>query len=338
MAAIRPAESRRFVTSGCKNTPLILVHGPDEGSVRIRVREILATLQGKSGDPLDRVDLDSEALSKDPARLLDEANAIGLFGGARVIVISNGSRLRKDVWQPLLDVPPQGATVIFLADDLAKNSALRLAFEKNESAAALACYAPSRQDIQEIIDARTRDAGIPITPTARAYLTELLGSDLALSEGEIDKLVLYCQDQLAIDVADIDAMIVDSSSLAGSEPIDRAFEGKLEDIETIALRSFREGINPSGLLMLALNHAILLKRLSLSKLEGTLDSAIRSEGIFFRRLERVRAQAMRWEIPMLAKAIETLALAQQQARKAAALEETITIRALWAVALASRRR
>lgn len=338
MASLRPGDIKRFVASGCKSVPMVLVYGPDEGSVRTRVREMVATLLGPEADPLSRVDLDAEALNKDPGRLFDEANAIGMFGGRRVIIVAGSGRVQKAIWQALLDEPPRDATVLFQADDLAKTSPLRQAFEKSPNVTAIPCYPPSQQDLVALIDERTREAGLSITPTARVYLAELLGSDLALSENEIDKLILYCRDRLAIDIADIDAMIADSSAQAGSEPIDRAFEGKLEEIEGIALRSFREGINPAGLQVLAMNHAILLKKLVLSRINGNLDSAIRSEGLFFRRIDRVRAQAMRWDLAMLGKAIETLALAQDQSRRIAPLEETITIRALWSIALASRRR
>ncbi len=338
MAAIRPGDVQRFIAGGCRSVPLILVYGPDEGSVRTRVRAMVATLLGAEVDGLSRLDLEPEALNADPARLLDEANSIGMFGGKRVIVIPQAARLQKAVWLPLVELPPIDSTILFQADDLAKTSPLRVALEQAAAGAAIACYPPSRQDLQEIIDRRTKEAGLSITPVARAYLADLLGSDFALSEMEIDKLVLYCQGQLAIDVADIDTMIVDSSDLAGSEPIDRAFEGKLEEIEAVALRSFREGINASGLLVLALNHAMLLRRLALSRLNGSFDSAMRSERIFFRRQDRVRAQTARWDLPLLTKAIEILSGAQDQTRRTPALEETVTIRALWSIALASRRR
>ncbi|MBO3704751.1 MAG: hypothetical protein J5W83_19860, partial [Candidatus Accumulibacter sp.] len=110
---------------------------------------------------------------------------------------------------------------------------------------------------------------------------------------------------------DIDALITDSSSLAGTDPIDLAFEGKLEEIEHVALRSFREGINPSGLILLAINHAMILKRL-VNVAHNSLDAALRAEGVFFRRIDRVRVQAGRWDAPMLKRAIETLAGAQLQ--------------------------
>lgn len=339
MASIRPGDIQRFVAVGCKSASLILIHGSDEGAVRSRVRAMIATLLGPEANSMNLLDFDAEALNADPARLLDEANAIGMFGGKRVIVINRASRLTKGVWQPLLDVPPIDSTIIFQADDLTKSSALRVALEQASSGfAAIACYTPSRQDLQELIDTRAKAAGLSITPVARAYLADLLGVDFALSEMEIEKLILYCQGQIAIDVPDIDAMIIDSSDQAGSEPIDRAFDGKLEEIEAVALRSFREGINASGLLVLALNHAMLLRRLAISKASGSLDAALRGERIFFRRQDRVRNQAAAWDIPMLIKAIDLLATAQEQTRLTPALEETITVRALWSIALASRRR
>lgn len=338
MSAIRPADIGRFLTSGCRGTSLILVYGPDEGSVRTRIKAIADTLLGTDHDPMSRIELDPETLNADPGRLTDEANAISMFGGKRVIIVPQAGRVQKAAWLPLMDVPPLDSTILFQADDLAKSSPLRLAVEQSSVAAAIACYAPSRQDIQELIDSRTRAAQLSITPVARAYLADLLGADLALSEREIEKLVLYCQGRLAIDVADIDAMVADSSELSASEPIDRAFEGKLEEIEAVALRSFREGINPSGLLALALNHSILLRKLVQARNSGSLDAALRSERIFFRRQDRVRHQAANWDLGGLSRAIETLAGAQDQARRTASLEETITIRALWSIALASRRR
>lgn len=338
MGVIRPGDVSRFVASGCKGSALILVHGPDEGSVRTRVRAMVKTLLGPDPDPMSLLDLEAEAVNADPLRLVDEANAIGMFGGRRVLVVSNAGRLQKSAWSGLIDVPPLDSTVIFQADDLAKSSPLRVALEQSAAASVIACYAPGRQDLQDLIDARAREAGLSITPVARAYLADLLGADYALSEMEIEKLILYCQGRLAIDVSDIDAMVADSSDQAGSEPIDRAFEGKLEELESVALRSFREGINPSGLIALALNHAMLLRRLVISKTSGSLDSAMRTERIFFRRQDRIRGQANAWDIRMLTKAIETLASAQEQTRRTPAIEETVAVRALWSIALASRRR
>lgn len=338
MATIKASETSRFLAEGFRRYPLILIFGPDEGAVRTRTRLMAEKLLGPDADPMSRVELEAEALASDPARLLDEANAMAMFGGKRVIIVTNAGKLPKGAWQPLLDVPPLDSTVLFQAEDLTKKAPIRAAFEENPQAATLACYAPSRGDLQAMIDSRSSAAGLSITPAARSYLADLIGADYALAEGELDKLILYCHGNLAIDVTDIDAMIVDTSDQGGYEPIDRAFEGKLEEIEAVALRSFREGINPAGLLVLALNHAMTLRRLAEAMRQSSLDHALRAERIHFKREDRVRRQVANWDPALLARAIQVLATAQEQSRKTAALDETIVLRALWAVALAARRR
>lgn len=337
MATIRASEANRFLTEGFRRYPLILLFGPDEGAVRTRSRALAQKVLGPDADPLGLVELDAEALNADPARLLDEANAMAMFGGRRAILVANAGKLAKAAWQPLLDVPPLDSVVLFQADDLSKKSPLRLAFEENPQAVALACYAPSRIDLQGMIDHSVEAAGLSITPAARAYLADLIGADFALAQGEIDKLLLYCHGQLSVDVADIDAMLTDTSDQSGYEPIDRAFDGKLEDIEAVALRSFREGINPSGLLVLALNHAMTLRRLVEAQ-RSSNPGAIKAERIHFKREDRVKRQAANWDAPLLARAISVLAGAQEQSRRTPALDETIALRALWSVALAARRR
>lgn len=338
MTALKTGDIPRFIESGGRGSPLILIFGPDEGLVRARARALSKAILGPNADALSLVELEADSINQDPPRLLDEANAISMFGGRRVVLVRQAGKLNKGAWQPLLETPPLDSIVLFQADDLAKTSALRNAFEAHGQAAAIACYPPGLSDIQALIDTRCRNAGLSITPPARLYLSELLGTDYALSESEIDKLILYCQGKLAVDVDDIDAIITDTSESGGNEPIDLAFDGKLEEIESVALKSFREGINPSGVLVLALNHALMLRRLANARQSGQFDLIFRQQGIFFRRQDRVRAQANRWNIGMLNKAIDALAMAQEQARRASALEETITIRALWSIALGSRRR
>jgi DNA polymerase-3 subunit delta len=338
MAVIRPGDLPRFLKSGWRETPLILIHGPDEGGIRARAGQIAQAVLGPEPDPMNRVELDADTLAADPARLLDEANSISMFGGRRLILVPGAARLAKSAWQPLLAVPPLDSTVILVADELAKTSPLRVAFEQAALAAVIICYPPTRQDVLALVDQRAAEAGLSVTPVARAALGDLLGTDQALAEGEIDKLLIYCHGRLSIEAEDVLELITDSTELAGTEPIDRAFEGRLEEIEAVALRSFREGINPSGLLALALNHALMLRRLTLARRDGGLDAALRQERVFFRRLDRVRGQAQSWDVARITRAIDLLAAAQDQARRTASLEETIAIRALWSIALASRRR
>lgn len=324
--------------SGLNKTRLVLVYGPDEGLVRTRIGKLANAALGANGDTLSLIDLDAESLNSDPARLMDEANAISMFGGQRVIIIRHAGKLAKSIWQAAFTAAKLESTLLFQGDDLAKTSPLRSAVEASDKAVAIACYPPSADDVMALVEARCKSAGLSITPVARSFLASLLGADFALSEQEIEKLLLFCSGKLVIEITDIEAIITDSAESIGSEPIDLAFEGNMEAIEALALRTFREGINPAGMVTMALNHTLLLNRLVLAREAGNLDTKMRQEHIFFRRQSRVRQQAERWTLPLLARATEILSTAQEQSRRLSSLEETITIRALWSIALAARRK
>jgi len=338
MAALRSSDINRFIARGGEGKALVLVYGPDEGLVRSRIRALITALLGENPEPLSLQELEAERINQDAGLLLDEANAMNMFGGRRVILVRQAGKLNKTAWQPLFSGPSPASVILFQADDLAKSSPLRSAAEATSEAAAIACYPPSAGEMQQLVEARLSSVNLGITPPARAYLLELLGADYALSESEIEKLTLYGAGKLTIDIADIDAIIADSSSAIGTEAIDAAFEAQLEAIETIALRSFREGINPSGLIAMALNHALLLRRLVSARQSNQLDAALRQERLFFKRQDRIRKQAEHWSHESLARAVDSLAQAQDQMRRNASLEETIAVRALWSIALASRKR
>ncbi len=302
----------------------------------MRAGQIMASYTLQSAGSLERVDFDAEALSSSPGRLMDEAQALSMFSSSRMILISGAGKLAKTVWANALESKTLETPVLFLADELAKNSAIRVAFEQAEHAAAIACYPASRGDVQALIDDRVRAAGLTITAAASAALGDVVGSDLALADRELEKLILYCHGRVAIEVDDVGTMLIDSSELGPAEAIDRAFEGNLEQVEATTKRCFGDGIAPSGLIAIALNHALMLRRLAAAENNG--DAAFRAERIFFKRQDRVRAQQRLWPLDQLSRAIDTLVQAQLQMRKTPAVEETITIRALWSIALASRRR
>lgn len=336
MVAIRASELGRFAAREGQTKRLILIYGPDEGGVRMRADQLVEGYSKLANGSLEKLAFEAEVLNADPGKLMDEAQAFSMFSSSRIVVVSNAGKLAKSIWQNALATPDLQTPIILLADELAKTSPLRQAFEESPHAGALACYAPSRAEIQSVIEARVSSAGLTITAAAASALTDLVGTDMALTERELDKLLLYCHGQVTIEVDDVAVMLVDTSELGPSEAIDRAFEGKLEQVESATLRCFAEGLAPSGLIALALSHAGMLRRLAMAG--SNLEAAFRAERIFFKRQERIRSQIKLWTLDHLSRAIETLAQAQAQMRKTPAIEDTITVRALWSIALASRRR
>ena len=337
MSAIRPGDVDRLIARGGGEYRIMLVHGPDEGLARLRVRAMAEAVLGAAADPLNRVELDAETLNSDPARLADETQAISMFGDKRVIIVRQAGKLSKGIWQALLEIGSPGSPVILHAEELTKSHALRIACESNPAVAVIACYPLEARDLEQAAQARLGTAGLRLGPQAAAHLVDMLGADQSLSLQEVDKLALYCHGQQEVEIADIDAILADASASSASEPIDTAFEGNLQGIEPAMQRCLRDGISAAAVLTLALNHVQMLHRLLRARAENMLDQAVKQERLFFRREARVRRQAQNWSPDGIRRAVETLGTAQAQSRKNAALEETIVARALWAVALAARR-
>src|SRR5690606_37260267 len=87
-----------FVKSPDPRARAILVYGPDDGLMRERAKIMGASLVADLSDPFNVAVLDGELLVSDPARLADEASAMSMMGGARLIRIENAS----DKISPLL--------------------------------------------------------------------------------------------------------------------------------------------------------------------------------------------------------------------------------------------
>lgn len=337
MAVIRPGDVDRLIACGGGDYRIMLIHGPDEGLARLRARGLADAVLGAEADPLGRIDLDAETLNADPARLADETQAISMFGDRRVILVRQAGKLGKGIWQALLQGGAPASPVILHADELTKSHALRIACESNPAVAVIACYPLDLRDLEHAAQARLRLAGLSIDAEASAYLADLLGADQSLSLQEVDKLALFCHGQGRVEIADIDAILADASASSASEPVDTAFEGDLPGIEPAMRRCLRDGVSASGILTLALAHVQTIHRLVRARSDNVLEQAIKQERLFYKREARVRRQAQSWSMQGLGRALETLSVAQAQARASATLEETIVTRALWAVALAARR-
>ena len=63
----------------------MLIYGPDRGLVAERAASLVTASKVDADDPFSSVRLDAGAVNSDPGRLVDEARAIGLFGGLRLV-------------------------------------------------------------------------------------------------------------------------------------------------------------------------------------------------------------------------------------------------------------
>ena len=140
-------------------------------------------------------ELDDAALTADPARLADEAAAISMMGGRRVVRVRGAGNALAKVFESFLADPRGDALVVVEAGDLDKSSALRKIFEGADNAAAIPCYADTPRDLDEVVRRTMKAEGLAIAGDAVEDAVARLGSDRGITRRELEKLALYAQDK-----------------------------------------------------------------------------------------------------------------------------------------------
>ena len=74
-----------FVAGPDPEVVCVLLYGPDRGLIRERALKLAKTVVDAPDDPFRVVELSGSDIKNDPARLADEAQALALGGGRRLI-------------------------------------------------------------------------------------------------------------------------------------------------------------------------------------------------------------------------------------------------------------
>lgn len=195
---------------------IYLLYGPDQGLAGERAKRLMVQVVNDPQDPFLVCDLQASELRSDPGRLIEEAQALSMIGGRRVVRIRGAGDFLTNILKPLLELGDIEALVIIEAGDLAASSSLRKAVEKAKNAAALPCYRDEGRGVQNLLAEMLREAGMTMTPDARNMLINSLGIDREVSRREIEKLILIHQDrpEQQIHIDDVAHAVGDSAALA----------------------------------------------------------------------------------------------------------------------------
>ena len=129
---LSPRAVDRFLREPDPAITAVLVFGPDAGLVRERAEALCRGVAGDVGDPFRIAELTPAALRESPTRLSDEAAALSLGGGRRVVRLRESSDALAGRFEALLEEGPSAALVVVEAGDLPAKSALRRLFEGAE--------------------------------------------------------------------------------------------------------------------------------------------------------------------------------------------------------------
>jgi DNA polymerase III subunit delta len=341
MTAVKAADVDRFIAKPNPAQPIILVFGPDAGLVRERVDALVRASVDDPGDPFTLARIEGDELAGNPARLVEEAHTVPLFGGRRAVLVKAGARNIASAVESAIALPSSECRIIIEAGDLRKNAPLRAVCEKAKVAAALPCYADNERALAQLIDEELQAENLGITSDARTALLGLLGGDRLASRNEIRKLALYARGQKNIDLNDVKAVVADASEIALDGVIDAAFAGRTGEVDSEFSKARSSGSSPAAIVSAAIRQVANLHKMKLA-IEGgdSTEFAMKRAAppVHFSRERQVGDALHTWSPPRLLRAMEQLAEASLEMRRNAPIAEAIAQRTLLSLAVSARKK
>jgi DNA polymerase-3 subunit delta len=109
----------RFVAKPPPSLIAALVYGPDQGMVRERATALAKSITPDLIVPFRVAELDDAAIDSDPARIWDEAAALSMIGGRRVVRVRGGGNSLAKEFERFLSDPKGDALIVVEAGELA---------------------------------------------------------------------------------------------------------------------------------------------------------------------------------------------------------------------------
>lgn len=311
---------------------VILIYGPDAGLVKERAALIGKTVVADLNDPFNVAVLTSDQIIEDPARLADEASALSMMGGDRLIRVEDAADKIVTFVKTYLENPSQYSLVLLIAGELGKNSKLRMLCEGSKNAAALPCYVDDVRDLGRIIRQTLHDGGHTIESEAVQWLAANISGDRAKVRSELEKLSIYKgEEKTPITVADAMA----ACGAAGAQSFDDLVFNVGGRNTEAALRAYAvlsaEGIPFVAVLRSLQNHFRRLHRVK-SEVAGGEETGKAMKDlkppVFYKVEDAFRAQLNGWSLASLDKILGRLMELEAQCKKTAMPSDTLCAQAI----------
>jgi DNA polymerase-3 subunit delta len=338
---VKSGDADRFAGKPPASLKAALFFGPDQGLVHERAERLAKTVVDDLSDPFRVTDLDEAVLTSDGARLFDEAAAISMLGGRRVIRIRSAGNALAKLFESFLDDSAGDALVVVEGGDLQKSASLRKIFEEADNAAAVQCYGDTAQSLSGVVRDALKAEGLTISAEALDDAVSRLGSDRGITRRELEKLALYAHGQKSVSLDDVRATMGDEAEVRVEEVCDAAGEGDLKRLDLALARVWGEDINAVAVVRSALGHfqKLLAAKAAMQRGE-TIDGAMRKmwPPIHFSRTASFKMQATRWNEDRLGEACDLLLETEALCKTTGVPNEAVLGRALFNIAAMARQK
>ena len=359
---IAPKAISGFLKAPDQHIRSVLLYGPDSGLAREYGEKLVSNIIPDPDDPFRLAEFSGAELGKDPTRLNDEAAAIAMTGGQRVVRIREAGEAQIAIFEDFLEHLPGDALIIVDSGDLGPRSKLRRLFETSEVSAALPCYHDEQGTIRNVIKESLAGKGLSIDRDALDFLTVHLGNDRMVTRQEIEKIALYKagaapvgpetldpekSDQSGqtvgklgekVTLQDVRACIGDGSIMDLDDLADAVGLGATSEFDRIIARMYADGENPITILRGMGRHFLRLHLASGVMATGVGASAAMKKlqpRVFFRRESKFTGQLNNWSIAGLEWALATLSEAEYMCKTTGMPANAVCHRALMRIGQAA---
>lgn len=319
---------------------VVLVYGPDEGLMRERAAAVGRSVVADLNDPFNVAVLSGDAVASDPAQLADEAAAMSMMGGARLIRIERAEDKLAPALRAYLDAPSDTNLVVIEAGDLGPRSPLRQLCEKAKNAAALPCYVEDARGTAQLARQTLTEAGWRIDNDALNVLAAAITGDRALARAELEKLLLYLgpvaqADNAVVSLDDVQAVCASAGAASLDDLIHAVAGGQTQAALNAFSRLNGEGVAVITILRTLLGHFRRLHYIeALMQRDGiSAEQAMKAlqPPVFFKYEPAFKAQLQRWKAARLLAVMDRLSALEAQTKRTGAPVETLCAQAILSV-------
>ncbi|NHO32397.1 DNA polymerase III subunit delta [Acetobacter fallax] len=318
----------------------VLLHGDDSGLIREYASDLTRRVAGSLDDPFRVAALTRETHD----RFAEEATALSLDGGQRVVWVREGSDSLAGPVSSVLD-GVGSALIIVEAGVLPARAKLRKLAEARQDSASIGCYPEEGRVLEGSVRRMFGERQVRITNEALGWLVTQLGSDRAGVRNEIEKLALYAGPDHELDLEDVRVCIGDSGSASIDDSVFLALEGDRAGTDLALERALSEGANPVAVARVLLGHISRLRRVKAATEQGeSRVEAMKSlrPPVFFKKQQSFERALSLWSLPALAELAQRTQAFELSCKQTGAMDMLLCRRHLSVIAAkaaaASRRR
>jgi len=250
-----------FIKTFDKNLRGVVIYGPDTGLVSIRKNEILQKILPDYKKSLSLIKLTNSTIKEKPNIVADEYLSSSLFGSdKKVIVIEDGENSLSKILEEIFSKSQNNDNfIIVTADDLDSKSSLKKFADYNEYFAGIPCYKDDVNTIMQIVNSKLKTSGFKYNADVIKYLAESFGGNRLIILSELEKLIIYKDNDKNLTIEDVKACIQDNSEANLNDFINAFaslnFEVAFKELQNL----YSEGVFPVVIIRTVINYFMKLQ-------------------------------------------------------------------------------